>query len=218
MATKASTTITISPPNFRVHEFLIRGTAPLVMNAFSAKAREEMKQKQLQGSTAAKGKKREPKDFEALYEAAKHVSQDGWYGFPAPAIRNAMISACRVVGFAMTRAKLSVFVRADGYDVNDGTPLVKITKGEPHYHEAMVRLETGVADIRARPMWDAGWEAIVRVIYDADQFTLKDVANLMMRCGLQVGIGEGRPDSKKSTGMGWGTFEIVGEEPNVSNA
>jgi hypothetical protein len=27
--------------------------------------------------------------------------------------------------------------------------------------------------------------------------------------GRQVGIGEGRPDSRNSCGMGWGLFEIV---------
>ena len=47
--------------------------------------------------------------------------------------------------------------------------------------------------------------------YDADQFTAVDIANLMMRVGVQVGIGEGRPDSKTSTGMGWGTFEVINE-------
>lgn len=35
-----------------------------------------------------------------------------------------------------------------------------------------------------------------------------DVANLMNRVGAQVGIGEGRPDSKNSAGMGWGLFSI----------
>jgi hypothetical protein len=30
----------------------------------------------------------------------------------------------------------------------------------------------------------------------------------MARVGLQVGIGEGRPDSKNSAGMGWGLFTI----------
>jgi hypothetical protein len=39
-------------------------------------------------------------------------------------------------------------------------------------------------------------------------FSLDDISNLLMRVGLQVGLGEGRPDSKKSAGMGWGTFEI----------
>jgi len=58
-------------------------------------------------------------------------------------------------------------------------------------------------------MWDEGWEAQVRVRYDADQFTLEDLANLLARVGVQVGLGEGRPDSKSSAGMGWGTFMIV---------
>jgi len=30
--------------------------------------------------------------------------------------------------------------------------------------------------------------------------------------GLQVGIGEGRPDSKNSAGMGWGMFTIEDKE------
>jgi hypothetical protein len=49
------------------------------------------------------------------------------------------------------------------------------------------------------------------VVYDADQFTLEDVSNLLARAGMQVGIGEGRPDSKMSAGMGWGTFRIAAE-------
>jgi hypothetical protein len=61
-------------------------------------------------------------------------------------------------------------------------------------------------------MWRPGWEAKVRIRFDGDQFTLTDVTNLLMRVGLQVGIGEGRPDSKMSTGMGWGMFEVLGRE------
>jgi len=34
------------------------------------------------------------------------------------------------------------------------------------------------------------------------------LTNLLARAGLQVGIGEGRPDSKNSAGMGWGLFQI----------
>lgn len=29
-------------------------------------------------------------------------------------------------------------------------------------------------------------------------------------CHRQVGIGEGRNDSKNSAGMGWGSFEVLG--------
>jgi hypothetical protein len=215
MATKKAASkaesLTIAPPNFQTASFLIRGTVPYVQNKFSSKARDTIKATQEAGSTAKKGKKREPKDFQAAYEGAMHRSAEGWCGVPAPAFRSAMISACRVVGFQMTKAKLSVFAEADGIDPEDGTPLVKISKGEPRYVEHPVRPESGGMDIRPRPMWDAGWEAVVRVRFDLDQFTLQDVANLMMRAGMQVGVGEGRPDSRKSAGMGWGMFELVGE-------
>ena len=112
----------------------------------------------------------------------------------------------------MTRAKLSIFCEADGHDADDGTPLVKITKGKPRYHESLVRNASGVCDIRPRPMWAPGWQAKVRIRFDADQFEVDDMANLLMRAGQQVGIGEGRPDSKKSCGMGWGLFEVCGKE------
>ena len=49
----------------------------------------------------------------------------------------------------------------------------------------------------------------LRLKWDGDQFTPTDVVNLLSRAGQQVGIQEGRPDSKNSAGMGWGTFEVV---------
>lgn len=200
--------LSIPAPNFQVAEFTIIGTAPLIGNKFSARARAEMRKIMEAGSTAKKGKKREGKDFERCYKEAIHRSSDGWAGIPAPAIRNAMISACKIVGFFMSRAKLMVFALEDGFDEEDGTPLIRITKGEPQYAEHFVRNESGVVDLRPRPMWQPGWEANVRIRFDADQFTLPDVANLLARAGLQVGIGAGRHDSAKSNGMGWGTFTI----------
>ena len=207
MATDKS--LVISAPKFQTASFKIIGSAPYVQNKFSAKAREQMKQKQEAGSQGKKGVKREPKDFQAAYQAAMYVSTDGWHGIPAPSFRNASISACRLAGFKMTLAKLSIFIEADGFDAETGTPLVKISKGRPQYHEAAVRNESGVCDIRPRPMWREGWEAVVRVRFDADQFSVEDVANLMMRVGQQVGIGEGRPDSTNSAGIGWGLFALA---------
>lgn len=200
--------ISIAAPDIRTVEFTLTGTAPYVQNRFSNKA--EIMATQAQGSTGKKGRQRTAKDFEALYEAAKHRSPEGWCGIPAPSFRAAMISACRLVGFQMTRAKLSLFVLADGLD-EDGSPIVRI-EGEPEMHTAHVRNETGVVDIRARPMWRK-WSCKLRIRYDADQFTATDIANLLLRAGMQVGIGEGRPDSKKSlTGMGWGTWSIESED------
>lgn len=204
--------IRISAPNIQTAVFELEGTTPYVQNKFSDKARKQMREKQAAGSLANKGGRRAAKDFDACYADAMHNCETKgkkWYGIPAPAFRNALISACRIVDFKMTLAKLSLFTEADGFDSGDGTPLVQITKGDPHPFEAAVRNETGVCDIRVRPMWNEGWRATLRMKFDADQFSLEDVTNLLMRAGQQVGIGEGRPDSKKSAGMGWGLFSIT---------
>lgn len=204
--------LVIPAPNFQTAIFTIVGDAPYVQNKFSSKAMAMMKEAQQAGSAGRNKRKREGKDFDEAYRGAMHLASEGWHGIPAPSFRNAMISACRTVGFKMTLAKLSLFILPDGFDGSDGTPLVKITEGEPREHEGLVRLATGVADIRIRPMWSPGWKADVRVRFDGDQFTATDVAHLMQRVGMQVGVGEGRPDSKNSAGMGWGTFVLTSQE------
>lgn len=205
---KKNPQVVIAPAQFEQAAFAIIGTAPLVIHAFSAKAQRQIHETQEAGEQAKKRKKRDPKDFGEAYQAARHISIEGWDGISAAAFRSAMISACRVVGFQMTRAKLSVFVVADGFDANDGTPLVRITKGNPKYSEMPVRNDNGGVDLRARPMWEPGWGATVTVRWDAEQFSAADVANLLERAGLQVGVGEGRPDSPNSNGMQWGTFRL----------
>lgn len=202
---ETSQTFLIKPPNLQTLVIPIVGKSPYMQHRYSKKA--EVMAKQKQGATAKNKKAREPRDFERDFREAMHVSTDGWVGIPAPAIRAALISACRVVGFQMTKAKLSVFVEADGLCVKDGTPLVRLLAGEPEMSTMAVRNETGVSDIRARPLWRE-WGADVRVTFDGDQFTAADVVHLMMRAGLQVGLGEGRPDSKKSAGMGYGLFTV----------
>ena len=203
--------IKISAPNIREAKFLIRGTAPLVVHKFSAKAKAMIRQKQEAGSLANKGKSKSAKNFDEVFQGARHISTEGWDGIPAAAFRAGIISACRLVGFKMTLAKLSIFVAADGFDETEGTPLVRIlSPAEPERNESMVRLATGVCDISVRPMWRI-WGAELRIQYDADQFTADDVRNLLARVGAQVGVCEGRPDSKSSAGCGWGTFELVTE-------
>ena len=122
--------LVISPPNFKEAKFTIRGNSPYVQNKFSKKAFDAMKATQEAGSTAKKNTKKEAKDFAACYEGAKHISTKGWCGIPAPAFRNALISACKIVGFQMTKGKLSLFCEPDGFG-EDGEPLVKITRSIP---------------------------------------------------------------------------------------
>lgn len=201
--------VTITPPNMKILTFTIQGTSPLVINRFSHKSLEKMRGTQEAGSLARKGGKREPKNFRECFEDAKHVSPDGWCGLPANGLRSACVSACSLVGFHMTKGKKCLFIEADGYDRFDGMPLVKITKGEPRQAEHHVKNDGGSTDLRARPMWDPGWQAVVRVRFDADMFLPVDVLNLFSRVGAQIGIGAGRADSSDSCGCGWGFFEVL---------
>lgn len=199
--------ISIKEPNLQVAKFHIIGTAPLVMCKFSAKAKNTIRETQEAGSTARSKKKREPKDFNALCEGAVHRSMEGWVGIPAAAFRAAIISACRLVGFKMTLAKLSVFIEPDGFDRDDGVPLIKLMADDYERLDLPVRNATGVIDLRTRPMWRK-WEADVSIRFDGDQFNVTDMSNLLARVGAQVGLLEGRADSRNSPGMGWGSFRI----------
>jgi hypothetical protein len=205
---KANQAVTITAPDMRVIELSIEGSSPLVINKFSAKAKEMMMATQMAGSTAKSKKNREAKDFEDLFHGARHISQEGWDGIHAASFRNAAISACRAAGFVMTKAKLAIFVEPDGFDADDLTPLVRITKGEPQMVVSPCRNASGVIDLRPRPTY-MPWGANLRIRYDAGILTAEDVANLIHRVGMQVGIGEGRPDSKQSAGIGNGLFNIV---------
>ena len=199
-------TCVISPPKFGTVTFVIEGTAPLVVERFSKKA--ELMAKMAEGASAKNKKVRDARDYDKEAEEARYRSGDGgWEGMNAAAFRAAMISACRLVGFKMTLAKLSTFIEADGFDKNDGVPLVRVY-GQSHTYTAHTRNATGVVDVRSRPMY-RNWAAELRVRYDMDQFKMTDVLNLVSRCGMQVGIGAGRPDSKASAGCGFGLFRVV---------
>ena len=204
-----SQSVSIAAPKFQTAEFSIRGIAPLVIHRFSAKTKNQMKLKMETGKAASSKKNRDPKNTDDTYNESRYISREGWDGFHAAAIRNAMISACRLVGFKMTLAKLSVFVEADGVDAQEPQiPLIRII-GKPTKQEDMARVETGQPYVTIRAAYH-DWKAKIRIRWDNDQFTVVDIANLLSRVGLQVGIGEGRPDSKNSCGMGWGMFEVEG--------
>ena len=206
-------------PNFQVAEFKLEGTAPLVIHRFSAKTKREMTQKMETGKAAASKKQRDAVDLQERFNEARYRGRDAdgteWDGFHAASVRNALISACRLSGHKMTLAKLSLFVHADGNDVLEPQiPLIRIRGCEPVRQEDMARVETGTVYVTVRPAYH-NWSALIRVRWDADQFTLDAVKSLLVRVGMQVGIGEGRPDSKNSAGMGWGLFDVtyMGSKP-----
>jgi hypothetical protein len=194
--------VKISPPKFATLQFTIEGTAPLVQARFSKKL--ELMQKYAEQSKAKKNK--EARNYDADFRESYYKCKD-WVGVNAASFRAAMIRACSLVNFKMTLAKLSIFIIADGFDDSEGIPLVKII-GTPEPLIMPMRNKSGGTDIRVRTkVWP--WAINLKVTYDTDQFNATDVTNLLSRAGAQVGIGEGRPSSRESIGMGWGTFKIV---------
>ena len=203
---QTETNVTIKPPSTAVLEIAIRGIEPLVVSRFNKKG--DLMAKMSEGGAAKNKKERKARDYDLEAQDAKHISDDGWEGICASAFRAACISACRLVNFKMTLAKISIFVVADGRDKEERSPLVRIYGPKAITYTAHTRNATGVIDIRSRPMYQK-WGCLLKIRYDTDQFTAQDVANLVARVGLQVGLCEGRPDSKSSAGLGFGLFEIV---------
>jgi hypothetical protein len=173
----------------------IRGLGPLVVHAWSEKSIRQMLEKQ----TSAARMKKPPKDPVADFEAAKYKDENGKDCLKPCFFKNAIVSAARFVdGVTMTAMKMSFFVKGDEHD---NLPL-KFAKCE--MHRAMVRNESGVADIRFRPMYH-DWRTEITIHYFANELTLSQVILLVRQAGLRVGLCEGRPEKSS---LNWGRFDV----------
>jgi hypothetical protein len=100
-------------------------------------------------------------------------------------------------------------VVAEGFEARDGSPMVRILGCKAIHDTRPGRNDGGGIDMRNRPRYD-GWHARLKIQYDADLLSAQDVLNLLARAGVSVGIGDGRPSSPNSNGLGFGTFEVEG--------
>lgn len=183
-------------------EFEIVGTAPLIVNRWSEKARNMMLEKQ---QTSAR-KKHEAKDPVALFEASKYKLVDGREGFPAVAFKAAIVHAARLFeGVTQVGVKQSVVVVGDGRDER-GDDLVALRYGSVEMREDTPRNASGVADLRYRAMY-IDWAATLKVKTIAGQLDIESLFALVDAAG-NGGVGEWRPTSPKSATGSFGTFEV----------
>lgn len=182
-----------------VFEIPIRGTAPLIVNRWSEKAKQMMLEKQ---TTSARAKK-QPKDPVANFEASRYLLPDGRDGFPATAFKAAIVHAARLFeGITQVQLKQTVVVLGEGPD-----QLVPIDYGEITMREDTPRNASGVADLRYRAQYWP-WSAVLRVRTIGGQFDRSSILSLVDAAGIG-GVGEWRPTSPKSATGTFGTFEVV---------
>src|SRR5262245_11106226 len=186
--------IELRPLDIQRVDVPIIGESELIVHAWSEKAKRQMLDKQMNPGSRAK---KEPKDPNADFEACFYRLPDGGYGFPAAAFKAAIVGACRLFdGLPMTQAKIAIRV------LGELVPIV----GEPYMREDMVRLETGVADIRYRPGFPT-WSAVLPISFNASLLSVKSLIHLVDGAG-QGGVGEWRPSAPKSASGSYGTFKV----------
>ena len=166
----------------------LTGDSPLIVHAWSAKAKKEMLDKQMK---RAKGPK-VAKDPERDYEDAFYRMDNGNPGFPTIAFKAAAVSAGGRFADGMKMTQLRGMFRIEG-------ELVEII-GTPTMREDMVRVGMGTADIRYRPEFKE-WSVKLPVQYNADAISLEQLVNLLNMAGFGVGVGEWRPEKDGQYGM-----------------
>lgn len=190
--------IQLQPLKLETVEIPIVGESELIVHAWSEKAKRAMLEKQMNPGTRAK---KDPKDPVADYEASFYRLPDGRFGYPSGGFKAAIVGACRLFdGLPMTQAKIAIRVLGEG-------PLLLVPiEGEPYMREDMVRLETGVADIRYRPGFPE-WRTTLPITFNASLLTLSSLVHLVNGAG-QGGVGEWRPSAPKSASGSFGTFRV----------
>jgi hypothetical protein len=184
----------------------IVGTAPLIVHAWSEKARKQMLDAQ-QSVKRAKANRDPEADFrESLYYVAD--SEGGGYGFPAIAFKAAAVGAARLFDRTIKMTELRQFLGIGGVLSADGNQLlVKLDDlGSepcvPVMREDMVRVGMGT-DLRFRGMF-LTWRTELHMTFIENSISLESVLGLVNAGGMTVGVGEWRPERN---GM-FGTFTV----------
>lgn len=217
MAKTTVEVVAIKPIEMQTVEVKIEGDTPLIMHAWSEKAKRMMLEAQ-QGK--AKGKQKDVKnpveDFinsmywlteqpteatEAAFEKA--IANGAKFGFPVTAFKQAAISAAYRMGWVKDKMGLrgAFFIESDFGD------MIEIKSEPPVMREDMVKIGMGTADLRYRGEF-RHWTATLRIKYNINgQFSLESILNIINAGGTICGVGEWRPEKDGQFGM----FHIVTE-------
>ena len=211
MATKKEETIEIRPLDIQTVPIRIVGDTPLIVHAWSEKAKRMMLEAQTKATKTKAKEKRDPFDdfINSLYwlegkpavstpEAFDEAVRNGAkWGFPVGAIKQSANSAAYRLGWVKNQMALrgSYFLRSEYGD------MAEIKGCVPEIREDMVRIGMGTADLRYRGEFK-NWYMDFELQYNASGvMTLEQIINCLHAGGFSCGIGEWRPEKDGSFGM-----------------
>lgn len=210
MATKQEN-IEIRPIEIKTVPIRIVGDSPLIVHAWSIKAKRQMLEAQM-GKTKTKAKeKKDPFDdfINSMYwiegmpeestpEAFSDAVRDGAkWGFPVVAIKCAANSAAYRMGWVKNQMQL----RGSYFLKSEFGALGEIRGCVPEMREDMVRVGMGTADIRYRGEFKE-WYIDFELEYNASgEMSLEQIINCINAGGFACGIGEWRPEKDGMFGM-----------------
>lgn len=211
-------TISIKPIDIRKATIRIVGDSPLIMHAWSEKAKRMMLEAQ-QGK--AKGKKKpfknpvddfiqsiywldgkpeypeEASEAECMEAFNDAVNNGARFGFPVTTIKQAAQSAAYRLGWVKNKMQL----RGGFFIESDPNGMVEIHSDVPVMREDMVKIGMGTADIRYRGQFN-NWYADLVLSYNASgEISLEAIINAINAGGYVCGIGEWRPEKDGNFGM-----------------
>lgn len=215
---KKTEILEIRPIEIKQVPIHIVGDTPLIMHAWSEKAKRMMLDAQM---GRAKGKKKEPKspadDFirsmywltpmpeyddkaseEEKMEAFEAAVEAGArFAFPATAFKQAAISAAYRMGWAKDKVSL----RGAFFIESDENGMIEIKSDPPTMREDMVKIGMGTADIRYRGEF-TNWSVDMTINYNANgQYDLEAIVNIINAGGYICGVGEWRPEKDGQYGQ-----------------
>jgi hypothetical protein len=172
------------------------GTAPLIVHAWSEKAKRQMLDAMQSRKTPKTNKDPEQDCLDALY-----TCEDGRYGVPSLAFKSSFVNASRYFGKAtpMTLLRQALFVEGVLSNARSGAVALTPIVGSWSMREDPVRVGVSGTDLRYRPEFRE-WGAIVIVTYVSSLLSQDSVLALIDAAGMGVGVCEWRPERNGANG------------------
>lgn len=186
----------------------IRGLSPYVPHRFGVSAQVQIEDIYREGSRRGTRKNRPEFTPEQEAEAGVYRLPGGGYGIPALAFRRAIVDAAPLRGYVKKRLAGAVDVIGEELDEETKMPLVRLESPREPVTFASRVVVMGRAALRYRKCFTE-WGATFRVQVDPEVLDKKGLVELLEAAGNNIGVGDGRPGSPNSPGVGWGRFAVV---------